>query len=190
LNDNAPLLQLIDACAGYSKPVVGPISLEIRPGEILGLRGSNGVGKTTLLRLVTGGAQLFGGELRRAPGLTVAHHRQQPERPPELPLTGRELLALAGVVGGVLPERLGVLATRCLDEMSGGEFQLLHAWACLAGPARLVLLDEPTNNLDQDAIELLIAGLAGLQADRAVLIVSHEAAFLEATCHRTVPLCP
>jgi ATPase subunit of ABC transporter with duplicated ATPase domains len=190
LNDTAPLLELIEARAGYAKPIVGPVSLEVRPGEVVGLRGANGVGKTTLLRLVTGGAQLHGGELRRAPELTIAHHRQQPERPPELPLTGRELLALAGAGTAALPERLALLSGRCLDELSGGEFQLLHAWACLAGPARLVLLDEPTNNLDQDAIELLTAELARLPADRAVLIVSHEAAFLETACHRTVPLCP
>jgi ATPase subunit of ABC transporter with duplicated ATPase domains len=51
--------------------------------------------------------------------------------------------------------------------MSGGEFQLLHAWACLMGPARLVLLDEPTNNLDQGAIELLLAELEQLTASAA-----------------------
>lgn len=186
MTDVAPLLELVEAEAGYGRPVVGPVSLAIQPGEVLGLRGQNGVGKTTLIRLVTGAARLFGGELRRAPHLTIAHHRQQPERPPELPVTGREVLAIAGARTHELPARVEALCGRCLEEMSGGEFQLLHAWACLTGPARLVLLDEPTNNLDDEAIELLVAELKTLDAARAVLVVSHEPQFLETICDRVL----
>jgi zinc transport system ATP-binding protein len=166
------------------------VSFRIEPGEVLGLSGANGRGKTTLLRLITGTAVLHGGRLERAPGLTVAHHRQRPERPPELPITGREMLRTAGARSESLPPRVASLLGRCLEEMSGGEFQLLHAWACLTGPAQLVLLDEPTNNLDPDAIELLLAEIARLPPDRAVLMVSHDAAFLAAACHRIVSPCP
>ena len=166
------------------------MSFRIEPGEVLGLSGANGLGKTTLLRLITGTAVLHGGRVERAPGLTVAHHRQRPERPPELPLTGHEALRLAGAPTTALPPRLAALGRRCLDEMSGGEFQLLHAWACLTGTARLVLLDEPTNNLDPDAIELLLAEIGRLDPARAVLLVSHDAAFLAAACDRIVTPCP
>lgn len=183
------LLELIEVRAGYAQPVVGPVSFSISPGEVLGLKGVNGVGKTTLLKLLTGEARLFAGRINRQPGLTVSHHRQRPERPPELPLTGNEVLRIAAVPTGNLPARVAVLGQRCLDEMSGGEFQLLHAWACLAGPSRLVLLDEPTNNLDQDAINLLQAELKTLSTDRGVLLVSHDTPFLEASCDRIVPLC-
>lgn len=185
-----PLLELIDVTAGYAAPVVGPISFRLMPGEVLGLEGVNGVGKTTLLKLFTGEARLFGGSINRLPGLTLAHHRQRPERPPELPLTGLEVLRIAAVDTRRLPELMAGLGQRCLDEMSGGEYQLLHAWACLMGPARLVLLDEPTNNLDQGAIELLVAQLEILAPERGALLVSHDRAFLEATCDRIVPLCP
>jgi zinc transport system ATP-binding protein len=170
--------------------VVGPVSFRIAPGEVLGLSGANGQGKTTLLRLITGTAVLHGGRVERAPGLTLAHHRQRPERPPELPITGREMLRTARARSESLPPRLAGLLGRCLEEMSGGEFQLLHAWACLTGPAQLVLLDEPTNNLDPDAIELLLAEIARLSPQRAVLMVSHDAPFLEAACHRIVSPCP
>jgi zinc transport system ATP-binding protein len=189
LNAATPLLELIDVRAGYAEPVVGPVSFEIRPGEVLGLKGDNGVGKTTLIKLITGRAQLFGGALRRATGLTITHHWQRPERPPELPVTGREMLRVTGAATEGLPPRLGALSATCLDEMSGGQFQLLHAWACLTGPARLVLLDEPTNNLDPEAIELLLAEIGRLSPERAVLLVSHEAAFLEQACDRIVSLC-
>jgi ATPase subunit of ABC transporter with duplicated ATPase domains len=188
LSDTAPLLELIDVRGGYAQPVVGPVSFAVRPGEVLGLKGVNGVGKTTILRLITGAARLFEGTLRRAPGLTVAHHRQRPERPPELPLTGMEMLQVAAARTARLPRRLEALGRRCLEEMSGGEFQLLHAWTCLLGPAQLVLLDEPTNNLDQQAIELLLTELETLAPGRAVLMVSHESDFLERACHRIVPL--
>ena len=189
LNAAAPLLELVEARAGYARPVVGPVSFRVEPGEVLGLSGANGLGKTTLLRLITGSAVLHGGRVERAPGLTVAHHRQRPERPPELPLTGHEVLQIAAAPTAPLPPRLEALGRRCLDEMSGGEFQLLHAWACLTGPARLVLLDEPTNNLDPDAIDLLLAEIGRLDPGRAVLMVSHDAGFLEAACDRIVTPC-
>ena len=182
------LLEFVEARAGYAQAVVGPVSFQIIAGEVLGLSGVNGVGKTTLLKLIGGEARLFGGELRRAADLSVAHHRQRPERPPELPLVGQEVLAMAGALEASRPPRLEQLAMRCLDEMSGGEFQLLQAWACLAGPAKLVLLDEPTNNLDQEAIDLLRDEIGRLSPDRAVLLVSHDAPFLETACDRVVSL--
>lgn len=186
----APLLELVEVRAGYSQPVVGPLSWAIYPGEVLGLQGVNGVGKTTLIKLITGAARLFGGELRRAADLAITHHWQRPERPPELPVTGLEMLRVTGARATALPARLQALCGRCLDEMSGGEFQLLHAWGCLTAPASLVLLDEPTNNLDEEAIELLLAEIAQRPPDRAVLLVSHEAEFLQRACDRIVSLCP
>jgi ATPase subunit of ABC transporter with duplicated ATPase domains len=189
LTQHAPLLELIDVRAGYAEPVVGPVSFAVGAGEVLGLKGDNGVGKTTIIKLITGDARLYGGELRRAEGLTITHHWQRPERPPELPITGSEMLRLTGAKIERLPPRLQALCSRCLDELSGGEFQLLHAWACLTGPARLVLLDEPTNNLDDESIDLLLAEIQGLPPERAVLMVSHESAFLERACQRIVPLC-
>jgi len=190
LNAAVPLLELIDVRAGYSQPVVGPVSFAVHPGEVLGLQGANGIGKSTIIKVITGGARLFGGTLRRTADLTINHHWQRPERPPELPVTGLEMLRVTGAATSALPPRLGALCARCLDEMSGGEFQLLHAWACLTGAARLVVLDEPTNNLDQQAIELLLAEIHQRPSDRAILLVSHEAAFLERACDRIVPLCP
>jgi ABC-2 type transport system ATP-binding protein len=188
LTGQTHLLELNGVTAGYAHPVVGPVSFEVRAGDVLGLRGDNGIGKTTIIRLITGSARLFAGRLERAPGLTVVHHWQRPERPPELPVTGREVLALTGARMDLLPPRLAALCARCLDEMSGGEFQLLHAWACLMGPAQLVLLDEPTNNLDHESIELLLTGIRAIGPGRAVLIVSHEAPFLERACNRVVSL--
>jgi ATPase subunit of ABC transporter with duplicated ATPase domains len=184
----APVLELREVVAGYTAPVIGPVSLALAPGEVVGLHGSNGSGKSTLLGAITGLSRIFSGEIRRAPGIRVSHHRQRPVRPPELPLTGHELLNLTGASPKEVPDSLRDLLAVRLDRLSGGQFQLLHIWACLGSPAELVLLDEPTNNLDPAAIAVLAEMLQGGDHRRAVLLVSHEGDFLRAVSGRTVRL--
>ncbi len=169
--------------AGYSGPVVGPVSFSVRAGEVLGLGGANGAGKSTLLKALTGTARVHSGRILRDPAVRLAHHRQRPERPPELPLLGRELLALLDAEGEP-PALIRPLMDRPIAEMSGGQYQFLQAWACLNSPVDVVLLDEPTNNLDGEAIEALGAMLGSLSRERAVILVSHEQAFLNEHCHR------
>lgn len=182
------LARFRDVRAGYKHPVVGPVSFGIRPGEVLGLCGANGAGKSTLLNALTGVAKVFSGEIERHPMLSVAHHRQRPELPPELPLLGREMLDLLQGDATKAPELLQPLLSKPLSQFSGGQFQFLQACACLTSPARLVILDEPTNNLDGYAIEALSGLLANIGAERAVLLVSHEQYFLREHCSRLVEL--
>ena len=176
------LLALRDVVAGYTRPVVGPVSLAVSPGQILGLGGHNGAGKSTILRSITGMACLFSGTIQRADGVTIAHQWQRPELPPELALLGRELYALLGADPAWAPTIIRPLLGRPLYRLSGGQFQLLQTLACLCSPAQLVLMDEPTNNLDGRALETLSALLQEIKAPRAVVLVSHERAFLEAHC--------
>jgi zinc transport system ATP-binding protein len=176
--------------AGWSRPVVGPVSFALHQGDVIGLWGTNGSGKSTLLAAVTGQARCFGGALQRAPGVGLAVQPQAPVRFAPLPLTGRELLRIAGIEAraeGLPPTLAGVLQRR-LDRISGGQYQLLCVWAALAGTARLVLLDEPTNNLDPTHTTLLGEMLAARRADRGVLLVSHERPFLDAHCTRVLAL--
>jgi ATPase subunit of ABC transporter with duplicated ATPase domains len=188
------LLDVKALVAGWSRPIVGPVSLRLAPGEIVGLWGANGSGKSTLLSAIAGGARCFAGRVRRLPGLKVAVLPQAPVRFSPLPVTGRELLSIAGVVtssgrgASDLPDSLARLLPQRLDRVSGGQHQLLSVWAALAGRGRLVLLDEPTNNLDPTHEALLGEFLAARAADRAVLLVSHERDFLAAHCTRVVEL--
>ncbi|MDX1588213.1 MAG: ATP-binding cassette domain-containing protein [Oleiphilaceae bacterium] len=183
-----PLARFDAVCAGYRKPVVGPVSFTVSAGEILGLAGANGAGKSTLLSALTGTARVFSGHIRRRDGLTVSHHRQRPEQPPELPLCGRELLELMGAVQTRYPPQIEPLLEKPLAALSGGQFQFLQAYACLASQAELVILDEPTNNLDGHAIQALSGLLSRMAPHRAVLLVSHEQRFLQQHCSRIIEL--
>ncbi|WP_412852264.1 ATP-binding cassette domain-containing protein [Ectothiorhodospira shaposhnikovii] len=185
-----PLLVCDGLIAGYDRPVVGPVSFDLYAGEVVGLLGSNGAGKSTLLKALTGQARIFDGCLTRAPGLRMAHHRQQPVRPRECPLTGDDLVRLTGAGRRTPPGDVARLLDCRMDQLSGGQFQIVQIWACLGSPADLILLDEPTNNLDPEAtaglIRLIREGLGG----RTLLVVSHEADFIQTVCSRVVPVSP
>lgn len=182
------LVTLDQVTAGYSGPVTGPASFAVHRGETVGLGGPNGAGKSTLLRALTGAARVFSGAITRATGVRMSHHWQRPESPPELPLLGRELVDLLAGPETVPPALIRPLLDRPVRALSGGQFQLLQAWACLAAPVDLVLLDEPTNNLDGDAIAALGTLLTQRGPQRAILMVSHEREFLASHCDRFVEL--
>ncbi len=176
------LLKLEGVVAGYTRPVVGPVTFSVKPGEVLGLGGPNGSGKSTILRSITGMSRVFSGSMHRAPDLTLCHQWQRPELPPELALLGSELYSLLGADPKDAPALIRPLMTQPLYRLSGGQFQLIQTLACLCSPARLVLMDEPTNNLDGRSLDALSAMLHQLDPSRAVLLVSHEISFLERHC--------
>ncbi len=184
------LLKLDNVVAGYTTPVVGPVAFSLAPGEILGLGGHNGAGKSTILRSITGMARIFAGTITRSDGLTISHQWQRPELPPELALMGRELFALLGADPDSAPAIIQPLLEKPLYQFSGGQFQLLQTMACVCSPAKLVLMDEPTNNLDGRALDALSEMLHRLEKSRAVILVSHEKAFLEKHCTSMLEVSP
>lgn len=182
-----PLLAVQGLTAGYARPVVGPLSFEVHRGEIVGLAGANGSGKTTVLAAIIGTARVFGGGITcdRSAGVSVL--RQFPVHLREMPITVAEMLTVTGSRTDRVPAVFRPLLGLRVDRLSGGQFQLLLAWACLGSPAALVLLDEPTNNMDPQAI----AGLGALLTEsrdrgKGVLVISHEAALLNRVCTRVV----
>jgi len=174
--------------AGYERPVVGPFSLAIEAGEVVAIVGPNGAGKSTLLNAITGVSHVFAGSVNRRPGLLVSHHAQSPLPLNNVPLSGRELLALTGADLTSLPHAVQPLLSRRLSELSGGQLQILQVWASLAAPVDLVLLDEPTNNLDVSTVAQLEAAIRGRPAGRAIVIVSHDRRFLEGVASRVKEL--
>jgi ATPase subunit of ABC transporter with duplicated ATPase domains len=185
---SAVLLEADQLLVGYRRPVLGPVSFVVCKGEVVGLWGANATGKSTLLNAIAGGARRFGGELHRVPALSIGYQTQHPVRLAEMPLTGHEFLRFSGARREAPPERLRGWLDRRIDRLSGGQFQLLSVWAVLATAADLILLDEPTNNLDPEGERILSEILAAEQGRRAVLLVSHELGFLEQTCSRVVEI--
>ena len=181
-----PLLSFRGVVAGYTGPVVGPVSFDLHPGDVLALVGPNGCGKSTLIGALTGASRLLSGEVVRGAGLSIAYQRQRPVRDTDVPLRGDELLRLTRAGDSEPPESLRPLLKLRVDRLSGGQFQLLNVWACLGGEARLVVLDEPTNNMDPAAVGALTDLLHARRGDRAVLVVTHDARFLDGVSARVL----
>lgn len=180
------LLQANSVVAGYGIPVVGPFSISIAQGEVIGLSGANGSGKSTLLKAIGNGARIFSGQIERRPGLTLAWQQQQAASLDGMPFSGSDYLQYAQAGMEQVPGRLMSWLDQRVDSLSGGQFQLLSVWAVLSGEAELVLLDEPTNNLDPEGEEILEQIFRSGMGDRAVLVVSHERGFLERVCSRVL----
>ena len=183
---SSALLAAQQLVVGYQKPITAPISFQLHAGEVLGLLGPNGSGKSSLIAAITGTARIFSGQLHKAPGIELSHQRQRPVRLKEMPIQGRELLQLCAADKLPLPARLKPFLDQRLDKLSGGQLQFLQTWACMGSSANVILLDEPTNNLDPEGIDSLADSLKHLAPNQAVLLVSHEQNFIDKVCSQVV----
>jgi ATPase subunit of ABC transporter with duplicated ATPase domains len=173
------LIELVDVEAGYVAPVVGPVSLTLGRGRVVGLVGQNGSGKSTLLKAIANAAHVFGGRIERKSGVSVAWMEQQPPRLRGTPFSGWEYLHFTGADRTPPPPRLASWLDERVDSLSGGQFQLLWCWVALGGSADVVLLDEPTNNLDDESEAVLAEILVRNHDNRGILLVSHDRGFIE-----------
>jgi ATPase subunit of ABC transporter with duplicated ATPase domains len=167
------------------RTAVAKVSFTIRGPERVAVTGPNGSGKTTLLRLAAGQLVPAAGEVCRS-GRAAILDQQVALLEPELSIAGnfRRLNPEDGenACRAALARFLfrADAALRLVGELSGGE-TLRAGLACVLGgrrPPELLLLDEPTNHLDLDAIAAVEAGLSAY--DGALLVASHDEAFLEA----------
>lgn len=183
------LIRTEQLVAGWQQPATAPLDLDLQSGQILGLTGPNGVGKTTVLSALSGRAKRFSGEITLRPGLKLALQTQNEPPLSGLPLSGRELLALTAASADGLPPWLASRLDLRLDRLSGGQRHYLALWAILQAPADVVLLDEPTNNLDTAGVEHLISALRQRVASgAAIVLVSHDDAFVSAACDQVLVL--
>jgi ABC transport system ATP-binding/permease protein len=170
------------------KVVVRNFSARIMRGDRVGLIGPNGAGKTTLLRLLLGEEAPDQGEVRRGANVESAYYDQQREQLDptrtvfETIGDGNDTVVVNGRsrhVNAYLrdflfpPER----AQSPVSMLSGGERNRLLLARLFARPANLVVLDEPTNDLDLETLELLEAQLVDWPG--TLLLVSHDRAFLD-----------
>jgi ATPase subunit of ABC transporter with duplicated ATPase domains len=103
-----------------------------------------------------------------------------------MPFSGREYLHFADADNEAPLHQMDDWIDQRIDSLSGGQFQLLRCWAVLASDAELVMLDEPTNNLDSQSEQALTQALNREYAGRSVLLVSHDREFLKRVCGRVL----
>ena len=180
---------------GGTRTVVDDFSVRILRGDKIGLVGPNGVGKTTLLRLILGDLAPDTGTVRRGTALEIAYFDQfRTQLDPEATLIdviapGAEWVSVAGkrrhamsYLGDFLfpPER----ARSPVKSLSGGERNRLLLARLFARPANVLVLDEPTNDLDIETLELLELLLQNHSG--TVFLVSHDRAFLDSVVTQTI----
>ena len=178
-----------------SAPVVRDFSIRVMRGDRIGLIGPNGSGKTTLLKLLLGELEPATGEIRRGANVEVAYYDQQREQlNPERSVVdtigdGNDTVTVNGRprhVHGYLqdflfsPER----ARSPVRALSGGERNRLLLARLFTRPANVLVLDEPTNDLDLETLELLEQQL--VEWSGTLLLVSHDRRFLDNVVTSTI----
>ncbi len=170
-------------------PIVDGLDLRIVRGDRLGIVGPNGIGKSTLIRLILGQLEPEAGTVKIAQNVELAYLDQlRAKLNPQDTLW--ETLAPAGgdqVMVQGQPRHVAAYAKDFLFKaeqlrqpvgaLSGGERNRLLLSVALAQPANLLVLDEPTNDLDMDTLDLLEDMLAEFEG--TLLLVSHDRAFLD-----------
>lgn len=158
------------------------VDFAIDAGEIVTLIGPNGSGKTSLIRALMGATRPHIGKVIRKPGLRIGYVPQKLALDATLPMTVRRFLDLPTRADPRIVERaiertgIATILQKQLPTLSGGQFQrVLLARAILSRP-EVLILDEPTQGLDQPATAAFYKLLEELRQDLgcAILLVSHD----------------
>ena len=179
------------------RPIIRDFSLRIQRGDRIGLVGANGVGKTTLLKLLTGELKPDSGTVTQAKtlsGIVIDQQRKLMEptrRVRDVLAEGGDWIEVRGHkkhIKGYLKEFLfdPSLTEAPIGSLSGGERSRLLLAREFARASNLLVLDEPTNDLDLETLDLLQEVIADYEG--TVLIVSHDRDFLDKTVTVTLGL--
>ncbi|QJF50976.1 ABC-F family ATP-binding cassette domain-containing protein [Roseobacter ponti] len=187
------------------RTILRPFSLTVQRGDRIALVGPNGVGKTTLLNMLIGREAPDEGEVKLGTGLSVALFDQgrdalDPDMTLWDSLTGDPDMRVSGkadqiMVRGAPKHVVGYLKEFLFDEaqarapvraLSGGEKARLLLAKLMARPGNMLVLDEPTNDLDVETLDLLQDILGSY--DGTVLLVSHDRDFLDRVAATTIAM--
>ncbi len=187
---------LTDASFGYGQDVIiPPLDLTIMRGDKVGIIGRNGAGKSTLLKGLLGKLAPLQGSVRQGTKLEVAYFDQTREIL-DLDKTAEENVGLGKTmitVNGKTKHIIGYLqdflftpeqARSPIRFFSGGQRNRLLLAKLFARPANMLVMDEPTNDLDTESLELLEERLVDYEG--TVLVVSHDRAFLDNVVTSTI----
>ncbi|MXO96089.1 ATP-binding cassette domain-containing protein [Erythrobacter aquimaris] len=171
----------------FGGPDHDPLDLHIGPRDRMALIGRNGVGKTTLFRMIDGQLETDAGTRKIKPGTRIVLLEQDPD------LSGHATLMQWALDGTHAPQeheveaiagQLGIDMSRATEGASGGEKRRAAIARALAQDPDLLLMDEPTNHLDLAAIEFLEGWLDRYRG--AFLVISHDRTFLKRLTRATI----
>lgn len=186
---------------------VDDVSFTIGPGEIVGLLGHNGAGKTTIMKMITGYLEPSSGSItidqldmrtdRRAIQAMIGYLPENCPVYPEMTVTG--YLAYVAALHGVGDERLGPLlvetlertgltdrATDVIGTLSRGYRQRVGVAQAILHRPRIIILDEPTNGLDPTQIQHMRSLIRELAQEATLIISTHILQEVQAVCDRVI----
>jgi ATP-binding cassette subfamily F protein uup len=185
-----------NVCYGYGdEPLIQGFSIKIMRGDRIGLIGNNGVGKTTLLRLLLGQLEPQAGTIKHGTNLEIGYFDQlrqtlDPEKSVAYNVgDGRTYIKLNGKDRHVVGYLKGFLfspkrAETPVKALSGGERNRVILAKLFTRPANLLVLDEPTNDLDIETLEVLEEKLC--EYSGTLIVVSHDREFLDNVVTSTI----
>jgi iron complex transport system ATP-binding protein len=180
----------------HQRPMLSDISWSLSAGECISVVGPNGAGKTSLLRVLVGlyrgyqgSVQIAGREIKHEPVESLARLVSLvPQRMEFLPgFTVAEFLELSGPKNGYhVAELVGDLRDRLLPELSGGELQRVVIAGAVAQGVKVLLLDEPTSNLDPNGRSNVERILTECRRDLGIsfVLVTHDISLALRCCSR------
>jgi len=183
------VVEFVNVRKGYGdRLLIDDLSFRVPPGAIVGIIGANGAGKSTLFRMIAGREQPDGGEVRIGQTVRVAHVDQSRDALPDDKTVfdaisgGADLLTVGKFE---MPARAylgrfnfkGGDQNKFVGQLSGGERGRLHLAKTLIAGGNLLLLDEPSNDLDVETLRALEDAL--LEFAGSVMVISHDRWFLD-----------
>lgn len=195
-------VQKVEKSYKTNSRILGPVSLNVYEGEILGLRGANGAGKSTLLKIMSGvitpdiGSCMWSKSAKE----NLAYVPQDIAL--YMTLSGMENLEFWGAVHGLprsvlktrsrwLLEKMGLSekAEMPVNSYSGGMCRRLHFASGLVASPKLLLLDEPTVGADAQSADIILSMLKPIKdTGCAIVLVTHQQGELEKVCDRIITL--
>ena len=177
------LINVENITVSYGKTkALRDVDLEIHSGEIVTILGPNGSGKTSLLKAIIGAVKPVVGKVTVKPGLKIGYLPQRLNFDPALPITVKRFMHLGQNVDKktcmLALENVGVrqLANNQMSNLSGGQFQRVLLAHSLIGSPEILILDEPTQGLDQPGSAAFYAQVEKIRdkTSCAVLMISHD----------------
>ena len=204
----APVIELSGVSFAYGTvPVLQDVELAVAPGEFLGIVGPNAGGKSTLLKLILGLLEPVAGRVRvlgrrpQAASPAIGYVPQYPAFARDFPVTVEQVvltgrLGRGRLLGGYRREdremarwvmtqtEIADLAPRRIATLSGGQLQRVLVARALACEPQILILDEPTANIDMRVESDIFDLLRVLNQRMTILVVSHDVAFISAYVRR------